>query len=90
MKSSSTADGSWEVAWEGTYQYVGRSGKYNDIKGSGKYKGKASAQDPLDVRRVEKRLSTELFRSGLIKRVNTDAQALGFGPLLGRRSRASR
>jgi len=46
VKTSSKPDGSWETIWEGTYQYVGGSGKYKNIKGGGTYKGKASSQDP--------------------------------------------
>lgn len=46
IKTSSKADGSWEAIWEGTYQYLGGSGKFKNLKGSGKAKGKASSQDP--------------------------------------------
>jgi hypothetical protein len=46
IKTTSKADGSWEAVWEGTYQYLGGSGKFKNLKGGGKYKGKASSQDP--------------------------------------------
>jgi len=46
VKASSKPDGSWEVTWEGTYQYVGGSGKYKNIKGTGTYKGRMSSQEP--------------------------------------------
>jgi hypothetical protein len=39
-------DGSWESTWEGTYQYLGGTGKYQNIKGEGRYKGQASSEDP--------------------------------------------
>jgi hypothetical protein len=39
-------DGSWESTWEGTYQYLGGTGKYKNIKGDGQYKGKASSEEP--------------------------------------------
>jgi hypothetical protein len=45
-KMTTQNDGSWEVIWEGTYQYLGGSGKFKNIKGSGKYKGKASSKEP--------------------------------------------
>jgi hypothetical protein len=47
IKTTSKADGSWEAIWECTYEYRGGSGKYKNIKGSGKCKGKASTQDPI-------------------------------------------
>lgn len=46
VKTNSKADGSWESTWEGTYEYRGGSGKFKNLKGSGKYKGKVSSQDP--------------------------------------------
>ena len=46
IKTSSKADGAWEAIWEGTYQFLGGSGKFKNLKGTGKYKGKASSQDP--------------------------------------------
>ena len=49
VKTNSKADGSWESTWEGTYEYRGGSGKFKNLKGSGKYKGKVSSQD-LTVR----------------------------------------
>jgi hypothetical protein len=39
-------DGSWESTWEGTYQYLGGTGKYKNIKGEGQYKGQASSEEP--------------------------------------------
>lgn len=47
VKTSSKTDGSWESTWEGTYEYRGGSGKFKHLKGSGKYKGKVSSQDPI-------------------------------------------
>jgi hypothetical protein len=46
IKTTSQADGSWESTWEGTYQYQGGSGKFKNLKGSGKYKGKATSKEP--------------------------------------------
>jgi hypothetical protein len=45
-KMTTQSDGSWVVIWEGTYQYLGGSGKFKNIKGGGKYKGKASSKEP--------------------------------------------
>jgi hypothetical protein len=39
-------DGSWESSWEGTYQYLGGTGKFENIKGNGKYRGQASSEKP--------------------------------------------
>ncbi len=46
VKTTVKGDGSWESSWEGTYQYVGGSGKFKNLKGAGKYKGKASSTEP--------------------------------------------
>jgi hypothetical protein len=40
-------DGSWSSTWQGTYRYVGGTGKYKNIKGGGTYKGRASPQEPF-------------------------------------------
>lgn len=45
QKTVVNADGSWESTWEGKYRYVGGTGKFKNIKGSGTYKGKASSKD---------------------------------------------
>jgi hypothetical protein len=37
------SDGAWEATWEGTYRYLGGTGKCKSIKGSGTYKGGASS-----------------------------------------------
>ena len=39
-------DGSWKSHWEGTYKYVGGTGKFKNIKGNGEYKGQASSEEP--------------------------------------------
>jgi hypothetical protein len=46
-KTSVKADGSWEMTWEGTYKSTGGTGKFKNIKGSGTYRGKATAQEAL-------------------------------------------
>lgn len=46
VKTTAKADGSWESIWEGTYHYIGGSGKFKNIKGNGTYKGKASSKEP--------------------------------------------
>ena len=46
-KTSVKDDGSWEMTWEGTYQMIGGTGKFKNIKGSGTYRGKATAQGAL-------------------------------------------
>jgi hypothetical protein len=38
------ADGSWEAISEGKWQFTGGTGKFKHIKGSGTYRGKATAQ----------------------------------------------
>jgi hypothetical protein len=40
-------DGSWKSTWEGTYRYVGGTGKYKNIKGTGKYKGSIGSKEPF-------------------------------------------
>jgi hypothetical protein len=35
-------DGAWESTFQGTFQYVGGTGKFRNIKGSGTYKGTVS------------------------------------------------
>jgi hypothetical protein len=47
VKTIFHGDGSWESTWEGTYQYLGGSGKYKNIKGAGEYRGKASSKAPV-------------------------------------------
>ena len=46
VKTTTKADGSWESTWEGTYQYLGGSGKFKNLKGNGTYKGRVSSQNP--------------------------------------------
>src|SRR5215469_8502220 len=46
-KTAVKEDGSWETTWEGTYQMIGGTGKFKNIKGSGTYRGKATAQGAL-------------------------------------------
>ena len=44
-KSTFKEDGSWlETTWEGTYKVIGGTGKFKNIKGSGTYRGKATAE----------------------------------------------
>lgn len=40
-------DGSWASSWQGTYRYLGGSGRYKNIKGQGTYKGRASPNEPF-------------------------------------------
>lgn len=47
VKTVANADGTWVSTWEGSYEYVGGSGKFKSLKGAGKYKGKASSSDPM-------------------------------------------
>lgn len=44
-------DGSWELHWEGTYKYLGGTGRFKNVKGGGKYKGSASPADPAGTER---------------------------------------
>jgi len=43
-KATVNADGSWESISEGTWQFTGGTGKFKNIKGSGTFRGKATAQ----------------------------------------------
>ena len=43
-KTTVKEDGSWERTWEGTYQTNGGTGKFKNAKGSGTYRGKATAE----------------------------------------------
>ena len=44
-KTTVKEDGSWEMStWEGTYKIIGGTGKFKNIKGSGTYRGKATAE----------------------------------------------
>jgi hypothetical protein len=43
-KTTVKEDGSWERTWEGTYKITGGTGKFKNIKGGGKYRGKATAE----------------------------------------------
>lgn len=40
-------DGSWAVNWEGTYKYLGGSGRYRDIRGAGTYSGRSTPAEPF-------------------------------------------
>src|SRR5215831_14708739 len=37
-------DGAWESTFQGTFQYVGGTGKFKNIRGSGTYRGTVTAQ----------------------------------------------
>jgi hypothetical protein len=39
--------GAWETTWEGKYQIIGGTGKFKNIRGGGKYAGKANADGAL-------------------------------------------
>ena len=44
-KTTVKEDGSFlEATWEGTYKIIGGTGKFKNIKGSGTYRGKATAE----------------------------------------------
>jgi hypothetical protein len=43
-KTTVKEDGSFETTWEGTWKVTGGTGKFKNIKGSGTYRGKATAQ----------------------------------------------
>jgi hypothetical protein len=45
-KVTAEPDGSWQATWEGTYKYLGGTGKYQNIKGGGTFKGQASSKEP--------------------------------------------
>jgi hypothetical protein len=47
VKTVAGQDGSWKSTWEGTYRYVGGTGKYKNIKGTGKYKGSIGSKEPF-------------------------------------------
>ena len=47
-KTTVKEDGSWETTWEGTYKVIGGTGKFKNIKGSGTFRGKATAEGFLD------------------------------------------
>ena len=40
-------DGSWAVNWEGTYKYLGGSGRHRDIRGAGTYSGRSTPAEPF-------------------------------------------
>ena len=44
-KTTVKEDGSWETTWENTWKDTGGTGKFKNIKGSGTYRGKATAQE---------------------------------------------
>ena len=45
VKTTFKEDGSWETTtWEGTIKVIGGTGKCKNIKGSGTYRGKATAE----------------------------------------------
>jgi hypothetical protein len=44
FKTTFKEDGSWETTWEGTVKVAGGTGKFKNIKGSGTYRGKATAE----------------------------------------------
>ena len=47
-KTSFKGDGSWEsTTWEGTYKVTGGTGKFKNIKGSGTFRGKATAEESV-------------------------------------------
>jgi hypothetical protein len=43
-KTTVKEDGSWETTWEGTWKTIGGTGKFKNMKGSGTYRGKATAE----------------------------------------------
>jgi hypothetical protein len=46
FKTTFKEDGSWkETTWEGTFKVIGGTGKFKNIKGSGTYRGKATAAE---------------------------------------------
>ena len=46
-KTVAKEDGSWLTTWDGTYKYLGGTGKYKNIKGTGTYKGKVGSKEPF-------------------------------------------
>jgi hypothetical protein len=53
-KITTNSDGSWEANWQGTYRYLGGTGKFKDIKGDGTFKGGASSTEPAKEECQEK------------------------------------
>jgi hypothetical protein len=53
-KTTTNSDGSWEASWQGTYRYLGGTGKFKDIKGEGTFKGSASSTEPAKEECQEK------------------------------------
>jgi hypothetical protein len=49
VKSLTKSDGAWELTYEGTYKYLGGTGKFKNIKGGGTYKGVFSSADYAGV-----------------------------------------
>lgn len=47
VQTVASQDGSWKSTWEGTYRYVGGTGKYKNIQGTGKYKGSVGSKEPF-------------------------------------------
>ena len=45
IETTAKPDGSWKSNWEGTYKYLGGTGKFKNIKGNGEYKGQASSEE---------------------------------------------
>jgi hypothetical protein len=45
VKTTVKEEGSWETTWEGTWKSIGGTGKFQNIKGSGTYRGKPTAQE---------------------------------------------
>jgi hypothetical protein len=48
VKTTVKEDGSWETTWEGTFKIIGGTGKFKNDKGSGTYRGKATAQESIN------------------------------------------
>lgn len=46
-KTITRVDGSWESTWQGTYKYLGGSGRFKGIKGAGTYKGRVSSTEAM-------------------------------------------
>lgn len=40
-------DGAWSMKWEGTYRYLGGSGRYQGIRGAGTYSGRSTPNEPF-------------------------------------------
>ncbi len=45
--TTTKTDGSWAVKWEGTYKYLGGSGRYRGIRGEGTYTGHSTPAEPF-------------------------------------------